>query len=78
MKVDVKIVGVLRKYFERDCEVVELPEGATAADLLSRLSAPPWIRADLLFIVINEHFAAPSNPLAEGDCILFMLPVGGG
>ena len=78
MKVEVQFIGLLRKYFERDREQVELPEGATAADLLSHLCPPLWLDQGPLLIVVNQHFAKPSTPLVEGDRVIFMLPVGGG
>jgi molybdopterin converting factor small subunit len=78
VKVEVEIIGLLRKYFERHCECVELPEGATAADLLSHLRPPPWLQRGPLLIVVNQRFAEPSTFLVEGDRVIFMLPVGGG
>jgi molybdopterin converting factor small subunit len=78
VKVEVRIIGSLRKYFERDRECVELPEGATAADLLSHLRPPPWLDQGPLLIVVNQRFAKPSTSLVDGDRVIFMLPVGGG
>jgi molybdopterin converting factor small subunit len=78
VKVEVQIIGPLRKYFERDREPVELPAGATAADLLSHLHPPLWLDQGPLLIVVNQRFAKPSTPLVEGDQVMFMLPVGGG
>jgi molybdopterin converting factor small subunit len=59
---------------------VELPPGATAADLARRLAADPRL-ADLLArtrVAVNAEFAAPDAPLAEGDEIAFLPPMSGG
>jgi molybdopterin converting factor small subunit len=78
VKVEVQIIGLLRKYLERDRECVDLPEGATAADLLSHLHPPPWLQRGPLLVVVNQSFAKLSTLLVEGDRVIFMLPIGGG
>jgi sulfur carrier protein ThiS len=78
VKVEVQIIGLLRHYFAIDRTCIELVEGATAADLLSRLNPPSWIGRGPLLIVVNRRFTTPSAPLVEGDRVTFMLPVGGG
>jgi molybdopterin converting factor small subunit len=78
VKVEACVIGPFRNYFAKDHEWFELPEGATATDLLSRLNPPRWVDRGPLLIVVNRRIAAPSTPLAEGDRVSFLLPVGGG
>jgi sulfur carrier protein ThiS len=78
VKVEAHVIGLLRNYFARDRECLDLPDGATAAELLCRLNPPSWIHRGPLLVVVNQRVVNPSAPLAEGDHVTFMLPVGGG
>jgi len=78
MKVEARIIGPLRQYFADERACIDLPDGTTAADLLSRMNPPPWIGRTPLLVVLNQRFVRPSALLHEGDRVRFMLPVGGG
>ena len=70
-----------REIARTDALDVELPVGATAAELVHRLrsaggawSALPAAPA----IAVNQSYAALSTPLADGDEVAFIPPVSGG
>lgn len=59
---------------------LELPVGATAADLVLRLRALPGL--DRLppepALAVNQEYAPLSTPLSEGDEVALLPPVAGG
>lgn len=59
---------------------MELPDGATAKELLTRLrraytSLP---LTDSVLIAVNSEYVRPEAPLHEGDEVVFVPPVSGG
>ena len=59
---------------------VELPAGATAADLVARLRAHGALAALPAepAVAVNEEYAPLSTGLAHGDEVAFLPPVAGG
>lgn len=60
---------------------VELPEGATVADLVAELRGrgTPFDRLPAEpAIAVNRTYALPSEPLGSGDEVAFIPPVAGG
>ncbi len=60
---------------------VEVPAGATPADLARRLAAGDARLADLLVrcrVAVNAEFADANVPLAENDEVAFLPPMSGG
>ena len=59
---------------------VQLPAGATVADLLSRVAGLPG--ASRLppqpLVAVNRRYAPPSHALAAGDEVALIPPVAGG
>lgn len=59
---------------------MELPAGATVADVLESLRSRPG--ADRLprapLVAVNQHYARPSSPVAAGDEVAIIPPVAGG
>jgi len=83
MQVRVLPFGVLKDWLGSSAATVELPEGATVADLLERLSASQAAPqpAQLLrgiAVSVNAEFAAASQVLREGDEVGLLPPVSGG
>ena len=79
MKVHVKLYALLRKYHpgpDRSAPLeVELPEGATVADLIPRLNLPAeLVRSPF----VNDEVGELSTPLGEGDRVNLFPPVVGG
>jgi len=54
---------------------VELPDGATLADLIDHLSLPP---EEVKLLFVNGLIRTPEHVLADGDELGIFPPVGGG
>ena len=58
---------------------VELPDGATVADLLAQLAhgqPAPWLRG--IAVSVNAEYVTAARVLAEGDEVALLPPVSGG
>jgi molybdopterin synthase catalytic subunit len=84
MQVKVLPFGVLKDWLSPAAAAVELPEGATVAELLERLTArefgarnpaPEW---QGIAVSVNTEFAAATQVLREGDEVGLLPPVSGG
>jgi MoaE-MoaD fusion protein len=81
MQVRVLFFGTLKEMLGRSSDELELPQGATLADLLSRYGAEsPKLKQFLpsIALSINEEYAAPSSRLKPGDEVALLPPVSGG
>ena len=83
MQVRVLSFGVLTDWLGSPAATVELPEGATVAQLLERLrtSAPGGQAAPLLrgiAVSVNAEFAMAGRVLRDGDEVGLLPPVSGG
>lgn len=81
MQVRVLFFGVLKEMVGRSSESLELPEGATLADLLSQYERDvPRLKQFLpsIALSINEEYAAASSRLKAGDEVALLPPVSGG
>jgi MoaE-MoaD fusion protein len=79
MQVRVLPFGVLKDSLGPQASRVELPEGATVAELLDRLSArrpAPELRG--IAVSVNAEYAAASDVLHEDDEVGLLPPVSGG
>lgn len=59
---------------------IDLPEGATAGELLARLRSiyPALPSSNAVLIAVNSEYVEPAAPLHEGDEVAFIPPVSGG
>lgn len=78
IRIVVKLFAGLRERAGVPERELELPEGSCAADLWGALSGwlgepPPG-----LLIAVNQEYAGPEQPLAEGDEVALIPPVSGG
>jgi sulfur-carrier protein len=74
MHVTVKLFATLRK--DRfDTDDLELPEGVTAGEIISRTGIPA---TEVTLIFINGRHGSPDAKLAEGDTLALFPPIGGG
>ena len=80
MRVRVVSFGVLKDWLGASGRHVELPEGATVADLLSALGAGSSAIARLrgIAVGVNAEFAQASHVLRDGDEVALLPPVSGG
>jgi len=79
MRVRVLLFGILKEYLDTDTTSIELPDGATVADLLEKLAASESIRHLENFAVsVNAEFAKASQVLRDGDEVGMLPPVSGG
>jgi len=81
MTVTVRLFARARDLAGADTLCVELPAGATAADLRRRLAAQCPRLAPLLersALAVDEEFADEAQPLREGSEIALLPPVSGG
>lgn len=73
--------GVLKDLVGRASESLDLPEGATVADVLDHYeSRIPKIREALpsLALSVNQHYSGPGAVLGNGDEVALLPPVSGG
>ncbi len=79
MQVRVLPFGILKESLGASASRIELPEGATVADLLDRLSArrpAPELRG--VAVSVNAEYAAATDALHEDDEVGLLPPVSGG
>jgi molybdopterin synthase catalytic subunit len=77
MQVRVFGFGVLKDWLGAQETTVELPEGATVAELLVRLSARSPVPRGIA-VSVNAEFATANLGLKEGDEVGLLPPVSGG
>jgi molybdopterin converting factor subunit 1 len=84
MRVKLLYFGVLKDMLGASEEGIDLPEGATAGDLVRILRERTsnilmeerlW---QSLAVAINRHYASSQQPLREGDEVALLPPVSGG
>ena len=81
MKITVKFMSQLRVLAGSGEAVVELPEGATVADLfrLLRESFPDIFPvAEHAIVMANHKIVAPEASLQDGDQVMLLQVLGGG
>jgi molybdopterin converting factor subunit 1 len=80
MRIRTLLFAVYRDMAGTDEMEMELPLGATAADLVLRLRAEPGLHrlpAEPA-LAVNQEYAPLSTPLADGDEVALLPPVAGG
>ncbi|HEY81090.1 MAG TPA: hypothetical protein EYP25_14185 [Anaerolineae bacterium] len=80
MNVRVRLFASLREIFKSPYLEVELPDGATVADLVEviREEAPHLGRGGRFHVTINKDFVDMDAILHDGDEVAIFPPVGGG
>lgn len=81
MDVRVRYFAALREAVGRDNETLALPAGADVAAARAALAARYPALVALLprcIAAVNRQYVAPEAPLADGDEIVFVPPLGGG
>ena len=79
MRVHVLYFGVLRERLGGGEALLELPEGATVAEVLNvyreRITDFPW---DSIAVAVNQEYAKADVVLKDGDEVALLPPVSGG
>ena len=81
MRIRVLLFGVLKDIYERSSEELDLPLGATLADVLEhyRRRAPEQRTLfPVLALSVNQQYAQITHSLREGDEVALLPPVSGG
>lgn len=79
MHIRVLFFGVLKDWFGAPPASIELPAGASVADLLSHLTAShPSRSLRGIAVSVNAEYATSSHVLREGDEVGLLPPVSGG
>ena len=80
MRVTVRFFALYRERAGTAEAEIDLPEGATAEDLLGRLRTiyPSLPSSNSVLIAVNSEYVGPADPLHEGDEVAFIPPVSGG
>ena len=79
MRIQVLPFGLLKDWLGASAAAVELPEGATVADLLARLSeSRPAELLRGIAVSVNAEYATAASLLHEGDEVGLLPPVSGG
>ncbi|MGA2252369.1 molybdenum cofactor biosynthesis protein [Terracidiphilus sp.] len=77
MQIKVRAFGVLKERLGEDATPVELPEGATVADLLVQIeNGTTSLRG--IAVSVNAEYARAGDVLHEGDEVGLLPPVSGG
>jgi molybdopterin synthase catalytic subunit len=81
MHVRVLLFGVLKDILPATVDSLPMPAGATVATLLDHFRAQAPRQEQLwksLAVAVNQEYAAPEHPLADGDEVALLPPVSGG
>ena len=80
MRVTVRFFALYRERAGAAEAEIDLPEGATAEELLARLRGiyPGLPSSNSVLIAVNSEYVDPADPLHEGDEVAFIPPVSGG
>lgn len=81
MRIDVQLFATLRDRAGGKTVTVEIPEGATVAQLVERIAATYPTLAESLptsIVAVNQEFAFPPTPIKIGDEVALFPPVSGG
>lgn len=79
MQVRVTPFGILKDWLGASAAMVELPEGASVGDLLTRLSARAGkLSLRGIAVSVNAEYASAAQVLREGDDVGLLPPVSGG
>ncbi len=81
MRIDIQLFATLRDRVGARTVSVDIPEGATVAQLVERVAvAYPALARSLpsSIVAVNQEFAFPPTPLKAGDEVALFPPVSGG
>lgn len=77
-KVTVRYFATLRERRGVEEERLELPAASTPAGVWAQLFGHTPLAPLRVMFAINQRYADPDTPLADGDELAFIPPLGGG
>jgi molybdopterin synthase catalytic subunit len=81
MKIKARYFAIVREALGKRDEVREVPDGATAGDLLTEITHEVPRLANLgraMMLMVNQEYVEPSHVLHDGDEFVIIPPVSGG
>ena len=79
VRVHLRYFAGIREALGRRDEALDVPDGATVADVWERLVARhPALRDQRYRPAVNQDYVDPATALRDGDEIVFIPPVSGG
>jgi molybdopterin converting factor subunit 1 len=80
VRVAVRLFAGLRERAGSERLEVELPDGASVADLLAAMAATPVgaLAPGQCVVAVNREYAGPDAPISAGDEVALVPPVSGG
>lgn len=81
MQIRVKFLPPVREHIGKESVILDLPAGATAAQVLAAVRAQFSVPSDMLdnlLFMVNYHRAQPDTVLQEGDEVICFKLLGGG
>ena len=75
LKVNVKLFASIRKFSKKDNLEINIKEGSSVKDLLSKTGIP---QDEPLLIIINEYTRGKETLLQEGDTLCLFPIIAGG
>lgn len=81
MKIKTRYFAIVREALGTSEEIRELPDGATAGDLLAQIAGEVPRLASLkrmAMLMVNQEYVEPSHLLRDGDEFVIIPPVSGG
>lgn len=80
MKLTILAFSVVKEIFHGNSIQIELPQGATTADLKALLNSqyPALLQLATYLIAVNNEYSTEQKIIQEGDEIAIIPPVSGG
>ncbi|MFB0527842.1 MAG: MoaD/ThiS family protein [bacterium] len=75
MKVNVKLFASIRKFSQKDNLEINIQEGSSVKDLLSKIGMP---QDEPLLVIVNEYTQGKETLLQEGDTLCLFPIIAGG
>lgn len=79
MRITLRYFASIREQLGRREETLDVPEGATVAQVWQRLvEEQPRLAMQRYRPAVNQEYTTPEQTLADGDELVFIPPVSGG
>ena len=75
VKINVKLFASIRKFSDKDNLEINIEEGSTVKDLLSRIGIP---QDEPLLVILNEYTRGKETLIQDGDTLCLFPIIAGG